>query len=107
MRKNKVKYLIAILLALIVGFSNQHTVLAEEASMKSNAGISFENDYEANSTASEELPDTNSPVLVTEQEVKPAGKNLPQTGEIIGNTISWLGLMLILIVMIRSRQKKK
>ncbi|WP_086315544.1 hypothetical protein A5821_003031 [Enterococcus sp. 7F3_DIV0205] len=107
MKKNEVKYLIAILLALIVGFSNQHMVLAEEASMKSNAGISFENSYEANSNVSEELPDTNSPVLVTEQEAKPVGKTLPQTGEIIGNTVSWLGLMLILIVMIRSRQKKK
>ncbi|MEI5989740.1 LPXTG cell wall anchor domain-containing protein [Enterococcus crotali] len=110
MKKFKMSYLIAILLVLIVGLSNQRMVLAEEADMKSNAGISFENDYEASSSAPEELPDTNTPILVEKPIAKEAtsSKVLPQTGELVGSMMSWIGVMMILVMIIlRIRKKTK
>ncbi|WP_375180126.1 LPXTG cell wall anchor domain-containing protein [Enterococcus rotai] len=110
MKKLKMNSLIAILLITFIGLSSQQMALAEEADMKSNAGISFENNYEASSSAPEELPDTNTPVLVEKPIAKETtnSKVLPQTGEIVGSIMSWIGVMMILVmIIIRIRKKTK
>lgn len=110
MKKIKMNSLIAILLVLIIGLSSQKVALAEEADMKSNAGISFENSYEPSSSAPEELPDTNEPILVEKPTAKETinSKVLPQTGEVVASIMSWIGVMMILVmIIIRIRKKTK
>lgn len=109
MKTRKINYVIVILLTLVLSWSSQQVSLAEEADMKSNVGIGFENSYEGGSS---ELPETGTdpiPEGTQPEATKPVqvgNKVLPQTGVTHNLNISWIGLAILGMVMIRYKKSK-
>lgn len=104
--------LIAILLALVVGWTTQQVAFGEEAGMNNNVGVGFDNDYEPTSSSDPTpvpVPDPKpDPKPVPTPKPKAISKVLPQTGEAVGSSaISWVGLAMIVLVISRFRQKKE